>query len=214
MLVATVALVVLLPLCFLMRQNSGEGRWRIAEEELKVNGVRSNAGLLSFFVPLSLQPTNSVLHLKPVHYLRPYRLEERIDGDWVPVPVRRKLYWAEMSSANGLQRCLCRFVFRQRGGEFRSLLVYRYRNRWDFLRRRMATRLPDKLSRWVLPRRADGAVWTQPFTIELESENIESVDDGMESGSESIDEIPATDETSRRLEASSIRVTERVADRK
>ncbi len=181
MILAMVALLLLLPLCFIIRPSFGDGRWPIAPEELEVNGVRSQKGRLSFFVPISIQATNSVVRVKPVHYLRPYQIEERVGGEWVPIPARRKYYWAQMSSASGLQQCLCRFVFPQVSGEYRALLVYRYRSRWDFFRRRMANRLPRKLSQWVLPRRADGAVWTEPFFVELDEKKNEAsrVDGGQ-----------------------------------
>jgi len=187
MIFATVAVLLVGVLCGVLWLPLNEGRWSIAAEELKVNGVRSQTGRLSFFVPLSIQSTNSVLRAKPVHYLRPYRLEERVGGDWIPVPVRRKFYWAQLSSAAGLQRCLCRFTFPQSSGEYRALLVYRYRSRWDFFRRRMANRLPNPMSQWVLPRRADGAIWTEPFFVELEAEGkAVTVENG-----EVLDEIPA-----------------------
>ena len=112
-----------------------------------------------------------MLRSRPVHYLRPFQLQERVGEDWVPVPVPKKLYNAQHGSAVGLRRCYYRFFFKPHEGEFRALLVYRFRGRWDYLQARLARRLPKKMRHWVLPSRADGAVWTETFSVRVDSKD-------------------------------------------
>ena len=165
---AGAAALLVVPLIVLVFWPRHEGRWPIAGEALVVTGVTTSQGKLSFFVPLNQQPTNSVLRSKPLHYLRPYRLQRSVGGEWVDESVEKRMYWAEVNSAKGLQRCLSRFFVRPTSGEYRALMVYRFRGRWDFFRRRMANRLPRFMSSRVLALRADGAVWTAPFSVMME----------------------------------------------
>ena len=167
--------VVLLGVVFYF--GSDDGRWPIAAEELVVEKVVVEKVVttdrsLSFYVPVGLQSTNSVLRSRPVHYLRPFQLQERVGEDWVPVPVPMKLYRAQLGSVVGLRRCYSQFFFKPHEGEYRALLVYRFRGRWDYLQARLARRLPKKMRHWVLPSRADGAVWTETFSVRVKSKDV------------------------------------------
>ncbi len=172
------AVLLVVPMLVLVFWPKHEGRWPIADEMLLVDAITVSKRKLSFFVPLNLQPSNSVLRAEPVHYLRPYQLQRLVGNEWVTVPVGKRLYWAELNSRNGLQRCLCRFLFQPTTGEYRALMVYRFRGRWDFFRRRLANRLPQFLGRKVLQQKADGAVWTTPFTVTMEPDSEEGFAEG------------------------------------
>jgi hypothetical protein len=161
--------VVLIGVVFYLGDD--DGRWPIAAEELAVEEVLTTERSLSFYVPLGLQLANSVLRSRPVHYLRPFHLQERVGEDWVPIPVPKKLYSAEDGSSVGLRRCYFKFFFKPHEGDYRALLVYRYRGRWDYLQVRIAKRLPKKMRHWVLPSRADGAVWTETFSVRMDSKD-------------------------------------------
>ena len=174
-------LFVLALLGFVFFLDKPKGRWRIADEQVVVEKVVANAGSISFFLSFPSQAANSVLHVRPVHYLRPFKLEERIGGEWVPIEVPKRLYWAQQSSAMGLQRCLCRFLVSPHEGEYRALLVYRYRGRWDFFRLRLSNRLPKRMRQWVMPSRADGAVWTESFVVEFASKEDPSIEEANDS---------------------------------
>lgn len=176
------ALFVLVLLGVVSYFGNDDGRWPIAIEELVVEKVVTTERSLSFVVPLGLQPTNSVLRSRPVHYLRPFQLQERVGEDWVPVPVAKKLFSARHGSAEGLRRCLFRFFFKPNEGDYRAMLVYRFRGRWDYLQVRLAKRLPKKMRHWVLPSRADGAVWTQTFSVRVESKDDLESKPGSDNG--------------------------------
>lgn len=143
----------------------GAENWPVAEEVAVVNGISRPDQPLFFTVTVKQQPVGSVLREEQIYWVRGYRLEMRVGDGWEGIPIDQVSNWAFVSSSIGVKKSICRFDFEAPAGEYRALLLYRFRGGFDWMWRLVANRLPLKWRRTLNPLRPSGAIWTENIVV-------------------------------------------------